>query len=202
MSEPQRHLVVMVKAPRLGAVKTRLARDIGTVAAWRFYRRTVAQTLRRLGDDPRWTLWVQITPDHGGTFPPAWLTGRRVLLQGSGDLGQRMMKPFFELPPGLVVLIGSDIPGVRRRHIWRAFRLLGKKPIVFAPAEDGGFWLVGQRRAPKTYGLFKGPVCWSSGQALEDSLKGLEERCVGFADTLNDVDDGAAYRAWKKRYPT
>lgn len=198
MNGQQRHLVVMVKAPRLGAVKTRLARDIGAVEAWRFYRSTVERTLRRLGDDLRWTLWVQITPDCRGTFPPVWLKGRRVLLQGSGDLGQRMMKPFFELPPGPVVLIGSDIPAVRKCHIWRAFRLLGKKPIVFAPAEDGGFWLVGQRRLPKTRRLFKQPVRWSSGQTLEDSLKGLDERCVGFADTLNDVDDGAAYRA----YPT
>ena len=197
MSGLQRHLVVMVKAPRLGAVKTRLARDIGTVEAWRFYRRTVERTLRRLGDDPRWRLWVQITPDCRGVFPPVWLKGRRVLLQGSGDLGQRMMKPFHGLPPGPVVLIGSDIPAVSNRHIWRAFKLLGKKPMVFAPAEDGGFWLVGQRRSPKTHRLFKEPVRWSSGKALEDSLKGLDEMAVGFTDTINDVDDGAAYRLWK-----
>ena len=48
------HLVVMVKAPRLGAVKSRLAREIGALAAWRFYRASSAAVLARLGHDPRW----------------------------------------------------------------------------------------------------------------------------------------------------
>jgi len=195
-----RHLVVMIKAPRLGAVKTRLAHEIGAVAAWRFYRQAVLQTLNELGGDPRWTLWLQITPDCRGLFPPAWLKGRKILRQGKGGLGRRMMKPFDELPPGPVVLIGSDIPSVRRKHIWRAFERLESKPVVFGPAQDGGFWLVGQKRSPKIYGLFAPPVRWSTEYALEDCLRGVPRQAVGFADRLNDVDDEAAYQVWKKGY--
>ncbi len=191
-----RHLVVMVKAPRLGAVKTRLAREIGAVAAWRFYRQVALRTLNELSRDPRWTLWLQITPDCRGLFPPAWLKGRKILRQGKGDLGARMMKPFLELPPGPVVLIGSDIPLVRRKHIWRAFEVLGNKPLVFGPAQDGGFWLVGQRRSPKNLRLFEPPVRWSTEHALTDCLRNLPRQTVGFADRLNDVDDEAAHREW------
>jgi len=192
----RRHLVIMVKAPRLGRVKTRLGKEIGQVAAWRFYMQSAGQTIQRLGGDPRWTLWLQITPDHRGLFPKQWKK-RQFLKQGSGNLGQRMMKPFKDLPPGPVVLIGSDIPAVRRHHIWGAFKVLGNNQVVFAPAQDGGFWMVGQRRRPRLIELFKNPVRWSSGHTLEDSLKGVKQGSVGFGATLSDVDDAKAYRAWQ-----
>jgi len=60
---PQRHLVVFLKAPRLGAVKTRLAADIGRMAALRFYRQTAGNLLRGLASDPRWLCWLAVTPD-------------------------------------------------------------------------------------------------------------------------------------------
>lgn len=193
----QRHLVIMVKAPRLGRVKTRLGKEVGAVAAWRFYLQTAGHTIQRLGNDPRWTLWLQITPDQRGVYPPAWNKNGRILLQGQGSLGQRMMKPFGELPPGPAVLIGSDIPAVRQHHIWQAFKALGDKPVVFAPAADGGFWLVGQRRSPRRIELFRNSIRWSTDHTLKDSLKDVEIGKVGYGPTLGDVDDAAAYMAWR-----
>jgi glycosyltransferase A (GT-A) superfamily protein (DUF2064 family) len=61
-------------------------------------------------------------------------------------------------------------------------------------AEDGGFWLVGARRAPRLPPLFQ-RVRWSSPHALADTLAGLPPWVsVGFVDRLEDVDDGEAYR--------
>src|SRR4051812_39605323 len=100
--------------------------------------------------DSRWTAWVAVTPD-GGRLPrlPA---GPRLRPQGAGDLGERMRRPMRRppvgLPPGPVVVIGSDIPGIRRHHIAEAFRVLGSHSFVFGPARDGGYWLVGARRRP------------------------------------------------------
>ena len=79
-------------------------------------------------------------------------------------------------------------------HVAAAFRLLGSHDVVFGPAEDGGFWLVGARRSPRLPPLF-GRVRWSGPYALADTLAGLPRRVsVGFADPLEDVDDGEAYR--------
>jgi glycosyltransferase A (GT-A) superfamily protein (DUF2064 family) len=91
-------------------------------------------------------------------------------------------------------LVGTDIPSLGPRHIAEAFRLLGHHDVVFGPAADGGFWLVGARRSPRLPPLF-GQVRWSSPHTLEDALAGLPRRVsVGIAATLQDVDDGEAYR--------
>jgi|TARA_Y100000294_G_scaffold40867_2_gene37019 hypothetical protein len=185
---PQPHLVVFAKAPRLGAVKSRLARQVGAVAAWRFYRNSLAQTLRRL-DDRRWRTWLCLTPD---TFAPGPLWSGDRLAQGGGDLGARMARPFVNLPPGPVVLVGCDIPALERRHVSTAFAALGRHQAVFGPARDGGFWLVGLRRRPALPrhrpGLFTA-VRWSGPQALADTLDGLRNQPVALLEILADVDN-------------
>lgn len=197
----KRHLVVFAKAPRLGAVKTRLARDIGAVAATGFYRRTIKTVLRPLATDRRWTCHMALTPDmavYGNRFWPKRFvpTG-----QGPGDLGQRMARPFRDLAPGPVVLIGTDVPGIRPGHIEAAFRALGDHDVVLGPAADGGYWLVGAKRRPNTPDMFSG-VNWSSPHTLDETLKKLQGKKVVLLETLDDIDDGAAYGRWAKGVPS
>ena len=105
-----------------------------------------------------------------------------------------MRRALASCPPGPAVLIGADIPAVEVRHIAEAFRLLGRHDLVFGPAGDGGFWLVGARRVPRLPPLF-GPVRWSGPHALADALDNLPRRVsVGFAARLDDVDDAMALR--------
>ncbi|HJP22518.1 MAG: TIGR04282 family arsenosugar biosynthesis glycosyltransferase [Alphaproteobacteria bacterium] len=190
MNGPQPHLVVFAKAPRLGAVKSRLARQVGAVAAWRFYRNSLAQTLRRL-DDRRWRTWLCLTPD---TFAPGPLWSGDRLAQGGGDLGARMARPFVNLPPGPVVLVGCDIPALERRHVSTAFAALGRHQAVFGPARDGGFWLVGLRRRPAPPrhrpGLFTA-VRWSGPQTLAETLEGFHNQPAALLEILADVDNAA-----------
>jgi rSAM/selenodomain-associated transferase 1 len=186
-----RHLVIFARAPQAGRVKRRLARDIGALAAARFYRATLTEQLRRMSRHAGWRVWLLVTPDNEWQHP-VWhpATGRlRVLPQGRGDLGQRMLKPFRTLPPGPVVLVGSDIPDMRPSHIARAFRLLGRHDLVFGPASDGGFWLIGARRLrPLPRDLFTG-VRWSTRHALTDTRANVSMALsVGLADVLDDVD--------------
>jgi hypothetical protein len=68
---------------------------------------------------------------------------------------------------------------------------------VFGSAKDGGFWLVGARHPRRLPHLFE-RVRWSGPNALADTLAGLPWRItVGYADMLEDVDDGDAYRRLK-----
>lgn len=187
-----RHLILFVKAPRLGRVKSRLARDIGRVGAWAFYRRQLTARVRDLARDRRWTFWLAVTPDRAVFDGGLWPGRTRRLSQGGGDLGDRMLRTMAVLPPGPVVLIGADIPGVTPARIARAFRALGAHDAVFGPAADGGFWLVGLRRRPRLIDPFKG-VRWSTDTALADTLANLKGARVARVDTLEDVDDGAAY---------
>jgi len=191
-----RHLVIFARAPRVGRVKRRLAGEIGAVEAARFYRRVLGDQLRALAHDPRWTVWLFVTPDTA-LRDPAW-QGLRVRPQRQGDLGRRMKRPFATLPAGPVVLVGSDIPAMRAHHIARAFTLLGRHDLVFGPARDGGFWLVGAKRLkPLPRPLFAN-VRWSTSSALADSLAGLPPGVsTALADTLDDVDDAAAYRRFR-----
>src|SRR5207245_10152493 len=114
--------------------------------------------------------------------------------QGRGDLGERMRRALAECPPGPAVLIGTDIPALGAHHIAEAFRLLGRHDLVFGPAADGGFWLIGARRSPRLPPLF-GDVRWSGPYALADVLGNLPRLVsVGFAARLGDVDDAVALR--------
>jgi hypothetical protein len=193
---PRHHLVVFVKAPRLGAVKSRLAADIGAVAATHFYRRTTGALLRRLGRDRRWRGVLAVTPDRdtGAAFwPAAWPR----IAQGGGDLGARMAGAATAVPAGPVVIVGSDIPDIEARHVAEAFRLLGRFDAVFGPATDGGYWLVGVGDRRLLRRLFAG-VRWSTGHALADTLANLGPgRRAALVDALDDIDDGAAYGRWR-----
>ena len=180
----------------LGQVKRRLAAEIGALAALRFHRTATAGLLRRVARDARWCCWLAVTPDRAAAGPRLWRVPCRRLPQGRGDLGRRMARPFGRLPPGPVVLVGSDIPAIGAADIGAAFRLLGEHHLVFGPARDGGFWLVGAaaRRLPR--GLFAG-VRWSTPHALADTLANVPRSWrVARAATLEDVDDGATYRRW------
>jgi len=191
---PERHLVVMAKAPRLGQAKRRLAADIGAFAALAFYRAGLMRLLRRLKQPRRWRLWLYVTPDRAARARAGWPPGLALRPQGRGDLGARMRRPLAALSPGPVVIVGSDIPALAPAHIAAAFAALGSHDLVFGPAADGGYWLVGARRRPLPPQLFR-HVRWSSGDALADTLAGIAGRfSVARLATLEDVDDGASYR--------
>jgi glycosyltransferase A (GT-A) superfamily protein (DUF2064 family) len=101
-----------------------------------------------------------------------------------------MQRLFDRAPPGPLVLIGTDIPGITPAHIAAAFRLLGRHDAVFGPAADGGYWLVGLRRRPCVLRPFRG-VRWSTQHALADTLANLRSRSVAHLPTLADVDTPA-----------
>ena len=178
----------MVKDPRPGRVKTRLARDIGKIDATWWYRRQTGQLLRRLRD-PRWDMVLAVSPDDAGLRSKAWPADLPRWPQGGGDLGQRMAR-MLGAAPGPVCLIGSDIPGVGRHQIRDAFALLGSHNSVFGPARDGGYWLVGLKHPnPLPRGIFQN-VRWSTEHALADSMASLPGHRIGLAATLRDVDTG------------
>jgi rSAM/selenodomain-associated transferase 1 len=195
----RRTLVLFVRAPLFGSGKRRLAREIGDLAAVHFERAMLDLLLRRLAKDRRWRLRIAVTPDKACLRARHWCCGVEAVGQGAGDLGIRMRRALATCRPGPVVLVGADIPALDARYVAAAFRLLGSHDVVFGPAEDGGFWLVGARH-PRHLPLLFERVRWSGPHALPDTLAGLPRRFrVAYAERLEDVDDGEAYHRLKPR---
>jgi uncharacterized protein len=190
------HLVVMAKKPVAGAVKSRLAAEIGVAEATRFYRVTLGRLLRRLTDDPRWRTLLAVAPDRA-LDDLSWPRRQPRIPQGDGDLGMRMQRVFDRLPPGPVVIVGSDIPGLGSEHVASAFTALGRHDVALGPAEDGGYWLVGLRRRPRVPRIFAG-VRWSSAAALSDTLDNCSGLDVALLSVLADVDTGKDWRRWRR----
>ena len=192
------HLVVFAKAPRLGRVKTRLAADIGAVAAWGFYRQTLSRVIGKLAGDRRWRCWLAVTPDGAVHLRRTWPEGCWLIGQGGGDLGDRMGRVARALPPGPAVIVGADVPGIRPLHVAEAFKALGRHDAVFGPARDGGYWLVGLKRRPRYRDIFGG-VRWSTETALADTVANLGHgQTHALLETLDDIDGGEAYGRWIK----
>jgi len=193
----KQHLVVFAKQPVMGAVKKRLAKDIGLVKATWFYRQNLTRILRILARDSRWQLWLALSPENASLWPgiPA---NTRIITQGHGDLGDRMDRVMQSLPPGPVAIIGSDIPGVLPRHINCVFNVLKRDDVVIGPAGDGGYWVIGMKRRPVPRGAFKN-VDWSSGMEMFQTLGNLTRWNRRWASELHDIDDGDDWDAWRRR---
>jgi len=183
-------VIVFARAPRLGAVKRRLARGIGAMAALRFYRGQLAATLAA-ARDRRWRVELAVTPDGARARWPRGIARRP---QGHGDLGARMARALGR--HRRAVLVGSDIPELARRDLAEAFGALGRADAVFGPAEDGGYWLVGlgPRRPARPFA----DVRWSTKHALADTLANFAGRRVALLRTLRDVDTASDLRAIRK----
>ena len=185
-------LVVFAKAPVMGRAKTRLAAGIGNVHALRLYRAMTARVLRNVRD-ARWRTVVAVSPDRARV--KLW-EGVATVPQGGGSLSPRLARAMDVRGP--VCVIGTDCPQVGARDVADAFALLRTHDVVLGPADDGGFWLVGARKAEAwaEAGMFAG-VRWSTEHALAD-VRGNVERAggrVGELRTLVDVDDVAALAA-------
>ncbi len=181
-------VIVFARAPRLGTVKRRLARDVGDRAALRFYTATLTRLLRRLSADRRFRTVVAHTPDRVWRGWPAAVARQP---QGAGDLGARLHRACARRRR--VAVVGTDIPDMTAADVAAAFRALGRADAAFGPSQDGGYWLVAlsPRRPARPFA----GVRWSTEHALSDTLANFRGRRVALLRTLRDVDTAADLRA-------
>lgn len=182
-------LIIFYKVPELSPVKTRLASVIGQVEAQNVYQRLVQYTQKQVS---------MLTCDkHVYYFPStiendSWddlATEKHP--QCDGDLGEKMKQAFaatFLKHYSKVVIIGTDCPELKSKHIEMAFECLSKNDVVIGPAADGGYYLLGMNRFhPK---LFE-EIVWSTSQVCSTTLEKCQKLrlTVGVLETLHDVDE-------------
>jgi rSAM/selenodomain-associated transferase 1 len=205
---------LILKCPRVGEVKTRLANEIGAEQATMIYRLLVE---RQAAEIPSaWEVTVYFTPADAEEEMKYWLkphlrNGVRFLPQVDGDLGQRLaMVVQTEFARGCerIFLIGGDCPGLSTNYLHQANTALDTNDVVIGPAQDGGYVLLGlkpldrlgadsfDRHAPSWSrgldGLFAN-IAWSSSAVLEQTLLAARNQnlSVRLLHSLADIDEVA-----------
>jgi rSAM/selenodomain-associated transferase 1 len=182
-------VALFARAPVAGKAKTRLAARIGPWRAATLQRRLTLRTLQmaRQAFAGRVTLL--------GSGPHAFFRSLRVPFeaQRGDDLGERMYRAAARAlrRHRAVLIVGTDCPALTARDLRRAARLLRGAHVVLAPAEDGGYALIGLRRVRRA--LFEG-IAWGGDAVLRDTLgaaarSGLETRLIRTVWDLDRPED-------------
>lgn len=195
MTHPGGAILVFVRAPEPGRVKTRLAAEIGVEAALRVYTRLARHTLAEaLALAPEVAVRVHFTPAAAAAAVRRWLgEGPTYLPQRAGGLGERLEQAFreaFTAGFARVVVVGSDLPHLSASLLHRALELLEEQEAVLGPARDGGYYLLGLRR--DLPGLFE-DISWSTDRVFSQTLARLQAAGIEpvLLETLSDVDIAA-----------
>jgi rSAM/selenodomain-associated transferase 1 len=188
-------LAILLKAPRLGTVKTRLAAEIGARQALRLYRVMANRTLAEVRDAGlAATVWF--TPSDAAAEMRAWLgEGWDIRPQASGDLGMRLAAAAHAAPEGRGWLaIGADCPRLEATLLRQAATIIMREEIVLGPSEDGGYYLVGGPTPLPD--LFTG-MPWSTSRVLDETRARLRRAGATWHElvTLRDVDTAEDARA-------
>jgi len=182
-------IVIFARWPEPGRVKTRLAATLGDEAAARIYRRLLVHTLA-VARDSGLPVELRVTGAPRERFETEFGPGFAVSGQAEGDLGERLARVE---PPALV--IGSDLPALTSSLLREAADALAAHEVVIGPARDGGYWLIGLRRACPW--LFTG-MAWSTPRVLPETLARLEAHGMAPAllPQLADMDEPGDLVDW------
>jgi rSAM/selenodomain-associated transferase 1 len=181
-------LIIIAKSPETGHVKTRLNSHIPEEKVVEIYAYLLEQTVRKLRSIEGVDTFIAHAPYSAGDYFMNF--GIRLIPLHESDLGAGMYEAFrsvFNSGYRKTVLVGADIPDLSSATILDALHVLSTHDLVFGPARDGGYYLVGMRKLIKE--VFE-KVPWSSDQTLEISLRRSKKYnySVGFTETLSDID--------------
>ncbi|MCM3875031.1 MAG: TIGR04282 family arsenosugar biosynthesis glycosyltransferase [Thermoanaerobaculia bacterium] len=188
--------MLFAREPVPGLVKTRLAREIGAAAATSLYQAFLTDLAACLTSPARWDAVLAYAEFEPGPallaiFRPPW----DLVPQGEGSLGERLARAVVRARmEGRrdVLVAGSDAPTLTSEDLSEGFAALAENwDVVYAPAPDGGFSLVGMRGSVDPAAVFPAGVRWSSPHALADSRRSAESKGyrVRLISTVPDIDE-------------
>ncbi len=181
-------LLIFIKNPREGKVKTRLAASIGNNNALKIYHHLLDHTLKISSelDTERFLFY-----DESINVNDKWSNEHFLkYLQEGENLGTRMFNAFqtaFSLGSNKVIIIGSDCPGLNSSDIRFAFAKLDQHDFVIGPALDGGYYLLGMKYPEEK--LFKNKT-WSTSTVASETIKDIKslQKSVFILPELTDID--------------
>ena len=195
-------LIIFARAPVPGRVKSRLAADIGDLAAAGVYARLLYATLTDLARAELDEIEVCLSVASGDDAPffERAFPEFRVTVQPAGDLGARLTAAFeeaFQAGVDAALVIATDVPSLDARVVRTAFQSLERAPGVVGPCPDGGYYLLGLP-APGA-DLFH-PVDWGTDRVLAQTERLAASSGIKLKrlPPLMDVDTGDELTAWQR----
>lgn len=192
-------VILLIKAPLPGEVKTRLAVDVGASRAVRIYRQMVEKQIEAIPEG--WNIRIHCAPAEHIQKMKDWLAPQTrphmsFHAQPEGDLGERINAAFkeaFIADSYTVIAMGGDCPALNETVLRRAAQQLDSHDVVLGPAMDGGYYLIGLSK-PHPY-LFEN-MPWSTPVVLCETRRRLAEAHLSTYElpTLNDVDDAESWQ--------
>ena len=181
-------IIVFIKNPRLGHVKTRLAKDVGDKKALEIYLKLTDHTRQVLEAAPyvnRNVYYSEFVDAEDDWSVDLFDKG----LQASGDLGDRIQHAFTEVfaQNEKVIIIGSDCAQLTTDHIIQAIDALDDHNVVIGPSLDGGYYLLGMNGNYET--LFE-DINWSTETVLQETIDKANQQIISvkLIDKLSDID--------------
>lgn len=179
-------LIIFVRNPELGKVKTRLAAVVGDVRALEIYKQLLIHT-KEVALSCNCDRYIFAT---GDVSPEDW-KGFHIELQSAGDLGNKMSNAFdllFEKEYEKVVIIGSDCLDLSADHLKSAFTQLAHNEFVIGPANDGGYYLLGMKK--NHAGIFVDKN-WGNDSVFTETSASIRKLGLSMykLENLNDIDE-------------
>ena len=178
-------IIVFVRTPELGKVKTRLAKAIGDQAALTIYKLLLKHTSTVLHELSFDKVVYYSEKIENNDFWKASLFEKKLQ---KGDLGERMQQAFetaFDRGYKKVLIIGSDLFELTSTLIISALEALETYDISIGPSLDGGYYLLGMKELHPA--VFKNKK-WGTDSVLENTLQDLKQQNVKLLEALNDID--------------
>lgn len=193
----ERCLVIFVKYPEEGKVKSRLVPGLGDCRAADLYRCFIEDLLERVSSGYDGFLIAFDPPDKEEDCAALFGKDFSYMPQAGADLGERMYNTFvscFAKGFRSAVIIGSDSPDISRRIIEEAFQSLQSHDAVIGPAYDGGYYLIGFSGDSLSVRFFEN-MAWSTDSVYAETVRRFDKAGVSFyvlpgwrdIDTADDV---------------
>lgn len=191
MTKNGKQIILFLRAPEKGQVKTRLSVRFSDEEILRLYEGFVFDTL----DAARTVSPISLYGWPPETFEiiKRW-TGEQfpVFPQQGNDIGEKMSTAFVEIFQNnclQALLIGTDIPDISSDLLTQAFQGLDSHDLVIGPAKDGGYYLIGFNHDAFDPDLFSG-IEWSTSSVFNETLEMIRQKDLSFytLPELNDID--------------
>lgn len=185
-------LIIFLKYPEAGKVKTRLAKDVGEEQAAKIYSQMALKVIDSTVEPDSYNTIIFYDPPDKEEEIKNWIGKKELqyLPQIGNTLGDRISNAFKEMFSSgaeKAVIIGTDCLEVTSKIINEAISLLDEAQIIIGPAEDGGYYLLGLNKP--TPQIFQ-DINWSTEHVLNQTISKIEENKLNYKKlkTLKDID--------------
>jgi len=185
-------VLVFLKSPVMGNVKTRLAEKIGNMQAVHLYKYFVYDTLKMLENGIH-SIIICYYPFDAEKDILKWLGNKYPLRPQKGDtLGKKMSNAFeqaFEQGFDHVLLMGTDIPDLPGAIITKGFDELNHNDAVIGPSTDGGYYIIGFNARTFYPQAFEN-ITWSTEKVFQETLNILRQnkKSIYILPEWRDID--------------